>query len=191
MIIKNGYNYLIMLIKVSLSSEQVSRILSLSTLLMLLPFASADLAIVYGSNSGCFRDGIKSVGINPFSWLLLGQWLKTDGFIKLGILALWIFFLRVRVETKANKLFLPAFANLLTLFWIFNIAWNVAGGVMYWENVDFKTCTSTVTSYMPAVLIINYIFCPIGLILSRLRPTFDENEDTIGDAPGDSGRRDT
>ena len=147
-------------------------ILFWSNYLMLVPFLVADLAIIGSDNSGCLIEGSYSQKTNIFSYFILGDWLVQDAYIKIAIVVACIFFSRLRRQTGLHKIVFAIYGNVLAMFWWFNLGWAIGGGILYWGTIINSGCpmTSTLSNYMPAVLISNYIFIPIGLIISCLRP---------------------
>lgn len=103
--------------------------------------------------------------------------MQYDAMIKLAICGFGIFFIRMRRDLPKHVLLLViAQGNMLTLYWIFQFGWYIAAGVMFWEHVDYTNeakCDGSLSAFMQANLICNYIFVPIGLMISRIRPTFD------------------
>lgn len=85
------------MISTSLNYTQINSILLGSAFFLLVPFLITDLYFVYTSTSTCIYAYIPNPISNPFQALQIGQWLKCDGFIKLAILVIALYFNMVRV----------------------------------------------------------------------------------------------
>lgn len=159
-------------IPIGQSNDTVSKIMFWSTYIMLVPFLVADLSVIGIESSNCLLVGSFGQKNNIFSYFILGEWIVQDAYIKLAIIASCFFFSRLRRETGLHKIMFAIYGNVLSLFWWFNLGWAIGGGILYWGNVVGSGCQldGTISSYMPAILITNYIFIPIGLVVSSLRP---------------------
>lgn len=154
-----------MILKTSLGYEKMNGLYSLYLMFTLVPFIACDLHYYYNNHSKCKDATFPSGGIT------LGLWMFNDAYIKLAVIAMAIFLTIVRMETHFDKLITSAYANLIRLYCLFNIAWSVAGGVLYFKYTEHILCFHGFSSYTMALLICDYIFSIFGLVIACYRPT--------------------
>ena len=112
-----------------------------------------------------------------------------DGYINIGFVGGAIYFSMMIAESRRKAEILSAFGNLMTLYWIFELGWNIAGSVLFWGNDYSYYCGNTpYYAYMFARLIIYYIFIFIFIPFSRVRSQDAESDNLEIEV---SARRDT
>ena len=58
-------------------------------------------------------------------------------------------------------------AILIFISQIFNIVWNILGGIIFWSQTDISTCSNSKRDYVVVSLIIKYIFIFMGFFIEK------------------------
>lgn len=79
------------------------------------------------------------------------------------------FILSLNSETQSSDVY--CFYFIILIMSLFNIVWNVIGGVIFWANVEESSCSNSMYNYVTISLIIKYI----GIVFNaRLTQKKDE-----------------
>jgi hypothetical protein len=125
-------------------------------LLFGLPLVFCDLYYAYNDNS-CVNSHVDRISINLKEYLLVSGLLT-------GCL-LFIIILGIMLFNENSKQTLLYLAMVIFIFAsIFNTAWNIIGGVIFWGYMDNSLCSNNVFNYVFASLIIKYVFAVFGIL---------------------------
>lgn len=60
-----------------------------------------------------------------------------DGYIKLAIVVISMILVRTRRESSIidNHIVVVTLANIIALFWFFNLGWTIAGAILFWGDI--------------------------------------------------------
>jgi hypothetical protein len=100
----------------------------------------------------------------------LSTWLKVDGFLTvLQLVGLVIIIVTVASETKDNpNPFFYLLFLMMCLISLFNFIWLIIGAVMFWGELNPSGhCSSSISSYMWARLIIGFLSIAMNLLSAR------------------------
>ena len=123
-----------------------------------LPLCLCDLYYAYTDDS-CVSSHVDRINVN------LKQYLQVSGLLT-GCF-MFIVILTVLSFNEESKKSLLVFVTILYSFvGIFNIAWNVIGGVIFWGYMDNSLCSDSVFNYVFASLIIKYV-CTVTFSFSN------------------------
>lgn len=114
-----------------------------------LPLCFCDLYYAYTDDS-CVSSHVDRINVN------LKQYLQVSGLLT-GCF-MFIVILIILSFNENSKRFLLVLGTILFIFiGIFNTAWNVIGGIIFWGYMDNSLCSDSVFNYVLASLIIKYV----------------------------------
>ena len=114
-----------------------------------LPLCFCDLYYAYTDDS-CVSSHVDRINVN------LKQYLQVSGLLT-GCF-MFIVILIISSFNENSKRFLLVLGTILFIFiGIFNTAWNVIGGIIFWGYMDNSLCSDSVFNYVLASLIIKYV----------------------------------
>ena len=124
-------------------------------LLIGLPITFCDIYYAYTDNS-CVDSHVDRISVN------LKQYLQVSGLLS-GCF-LFIVILCVLTYNEKIKGLLFGVGIILFIFLnMFNLAWNIIGGVIFWKYMDNSLCSDNVFNYVFASLIIKYVCAAFSL----------------------------
>lgn len=122
-----------------------------------LPLTICDLYYAFNDNT-CVSSHVDMINVN------LKQYLQVSGLL-MGCF-IFIIILGVLFLENSNGILLFLGTILFIFVSIFNTAWNIIGGVIFWKYMDNSLCSNNVFNYVFASLIIKYI-CAATTLLSN------------------------
>lgn len=100
----------------------------------------------------------------------LAVWMKIDGYFKLAIITMTLFFSLAAREIMNHHMLVVCESIILRLYYLFLFGWMVSGAVQFWSYVYPRGyCDQEFGNYMWALLIISFILIPINLFFTRFR----------------------
>lgn len=124
-------------------------------IIITLPIVFCDLYYAYTDDS-CVSSNVDKININ------LQDYLKVSGFLT-GSYIVFLIFLIFFIKEQSSGLFWGLSIVIVALIVLFNLAWNIIGGVIFWNYMDNSLCSNDVYNYIFASLIIKYVFIGIGI----------------------------
>lgn len=124
-----------------------------------LPITFCDIYYAYNDHS-CVNSYVDRISIN------LKDYLQVSGLLSACFLFVVIFCILTYKDSLKELMFglgviLYFFIN------IFNLAWNIIGGVIFWGHMDNSLCSNNVFNYVFASLIIKYVCIGISLLSNK------------------------
>jgi hypothetical protein len=133
----------------------VKSVLILYFIIVGMPLAFSDLYYGYTDDS-CVSNSVDKLSINLKDYLIISGWLISS--------LLFVIINGIICFNDSTSEFIAFFGIIiLVLSALFNICWNIIGGVIFWSYMDNSTCSSSIYNYLFASLIIKYVFTFIGI----------------------------
>ena len=131
----------------------------LTLFILNIPFIVCDF--VFAAKEGCAQMDVKGMSLTLESWLLV------DAICRIGICSMFLFSSLITLfkEEPGVKFGKYSFFGLI-LYSIFQLAWFITGGVLYWGDLDKdKVCDAMTIGYMYSVLILGFMTFIANLIV--------------------------
>ena len=143
---------------------RVLQIVSVVNFLLLFPLMAADLTIYYNySDTRCAKES-NVTGVD------LLHWLKIDGYTKLAVVAMLVFFNLAAREITNHRILVVSEGLILILYYMFLFGWLVTAAVIFWGDAYPKGhCNNEFGHYIWAALIIGFVSVPVGIFFALMR----------------------
>jgi hypothetical protein len=128
-------------------------------LLFGLPLGVCDLYYAYNDNS-CVSSHVDRINVN------LKEYLQISGLLTICLLFI-IILETLFYENLKDNLLLTIGTILLIPITIFNIVWNIIGGVIFWSYMDNSLCSNNVFNYVFTSIIIKYVCTIINFLFNK------------------------
>jgi hypothetical protein len=133
----------------------VKSVLILYFIIVGMPLAFCDLYYGYTDNS-CVSNNTDKLSIDLKDYLIISGWLTSS--------LLFVIINGIICFNDSTSEFIALFGIIIfVLSALFNISWNIIGGVIFWSYMDNSKCSSSIYNYVFASLIIKYVFTFIGI----------------------------
>ena len=96
--------------------------------------------------------------------------MRTDGFFKLAVLMMAVFFELVGWQIQCFRVLVVCEGTILALYWLFEFTWMITGAVMFWHfRYPAGDCNQEFGHYMWALLILSFLLAPLNFFVSIIR----------------------
>lgn len=127
-----------------------------------LAFIIPDL-IFANQQSDCVRSSVPNIS------LTLETWLKTDGYVRIGLLiALMLIAIFFCLSKEVGTVLLIMYVVFMVIVSIFFFAWAIVGAIMFWGHLNPSgVCSGGVQVYMHVILIVSFVSVFCNCLVSR------------------------